>query len=622
MARTRALVHPALLSSLALSLALVGGCKSKTDDAASTGAADSSPDKAADEGGASAGADSAGSAESADSGAVAGDESGAPGPVVDEEPDDPRAAAIEITKSSAASSVSAKGAKGLGFSIEKISHLFALKATAKVPEWGARGEGEAKLTRDDDLDTAWRCEFGGDAPCVLGLALPEKAKVEVLRLYTATGPRYRDYKGHPHVARVRVHTDAGFVEADLPEGANHAYVRFAAPVETQSLAIEVLGVHEGNKDKQIHLAEVEVYGTEGVPRPPITLDPSLAWVGWETTTWGGADLDHKIRQLFVYFARDGEDGEDGPPRRRFARATAVFGQLGDDYALFERLYGTKCEGASGNYMLFDKRNRMYYALGELGGAGAEVYRHAAGRGFAVGWMNDEGQFTVKGVVEEGGKLKWKRPPKAGVADGRAQLSAWGFDPDPLDRGVEHGGAVAGCHRGGAGELEPVIAAAKLATGGELDPAAWMICSVGGDTLYASAPCGGHARAYQLDGAGKLIGEHESKDADARGLRLRRSGDQLFVELSSKQGDSSSLYLAEPGRLVELERNGGLAVRPPSTCGVCEDAWLNPEAPASEGGSEEDSVDEGAEPEPEPGADEAPEADEARPLPPPAPAPPG
>jgi acetyl-CoA carboxylase beta subunit len=65
-----------------------------------------------------------------------------------------------------------------------------------------------------------------------------------------------------------------------------------------------------------------------------------------------------------------------------------------------------------------------------------------------------------------------------------------------------------CIQAGTGELEPIIAAAKLED--PLDPAQWMVCSVGGDTLYASAPCDGKARAYQLDAGGKIIGKHESK----------------------------------------------------------------------------------------------------------------
>jgi hypothetical protein len=598
MARLRAVPRPALLPLLALGLAL-SGCKSKSDDAASTQEAAAKPGEEA-------------KAPDPDE-AEAGEE---PSPKQEQEADDPRAAAVEITKSEAAASTKARGARGLGFSLEKISHLFALKAAPKVPEWGASGEGEVKLVHDDDLDTAWRCEFGQAEPCVLGLALPEKAKVEVVRLYTAAGPRYRDYKGHPRVKAVRVHTEAGWLDAELHDGADHAYVRFAEPVETQSLAVEVTEIYEGKQDtaKLVHIAEVEVYGTDGVPRPPIALDPAQSWVGWETTMWDDKVGDHTIRQVFVYFARPGEVGSDeqGPPRRRFARATAAFGQAGDDYMLIERLYGvggTGCDEVAGNYMLYDKRNRMAYSLRDLGGAGGQVFRHAEGRGFAVGWMNDEGQFTVKGVVEEGGKLKWKRPPKQGAEDGAAVLRSWGFDPEPLARGVAHGGAVAGCHRGGTGELEPVIAAAKLGDDVELDPAQWMICTVGGDALYASAPCDAPARAYQLDASRNIVGEHASKEGDARGLRLRRAGDRLFVELSAEQGNTATLILAEPGRFTELERDGGLYVRPPSSCEPCTDAWTNPEGAVgageadeldeAEGGEEDDDAPED-EPTPSPG----------------------
>jgi hypothetical protein len=549
MVRPYDLVRPTLLTTLALGFALTGACKSNPDESAAS--ADGGGDKAADT--SKAGEES----QTTTDGTV---------PLPGSGDDDPRAAALAITKATTASTIPAKGIKNLGFSLEKIIHLFALKTTAKLPDWGARGEGEAKQAQDDDLDTAWRCEFGGAQACVLGLALPESAKVEVLRIYVAAGPKFRDHKGHPRVAKIRVHTDAGYADVEVADGANHAYVRFDAPIQTQSLALEVLDVHAGDKDKQVHIAEVEVYGTEGVPRPPMALDPQQAWVNWETTMWSD---DAKIRQLFIYTG-------DGTARRRLARATAVFGEAGDDYALFERLTGTDCTETEGSYVLFDKRNRMYYPLNDLGGAGSLVFRHKAGRGFGVGWMNDSGQFTIKGIVDEGGKLTWKRPPKDGTQDGKALLSSWGFDTDPLQRGVPHGGAVAGCHQAGIGELEPVIAAAKLSD--PLDAAQWMICSVGGDTLYASAPCDGKARAYQLDAGRKLVGKHESKKDDARGLRLRRTGDLLFVELSAEQGNTASLMLSSPGSFTQLERHGGLFVRPPSSCTPCSDEWKNPEAP--------------------------------------------
>jgi hypothetical protein len=599
---------------------LTGACKSDSDGGASS--VDAGAEKSPADGGKS-GDEPAPTSDSAT-------------PPQGDEGDDPRAAALAITKATAASTVPAKGLKNLGFSLEKIIHLFALKTVPKIPDWGAPGEGEAKLAQDDNLDSAWRCEFssrlgdqaegGGAQPCVLGLALPEAAKVEVLRIYVAAGPKYRDHKGHPRVAKVRVHTDAGYVDAAVDDGANHAYVKFDAPIQTQSLALEVLSVHDGDKDKQVHIAEVEVYGTEGVPRPPMTLDPQRAWVSWETTMWTD-DAEPKIRQLFIYTG-------DGTNRQRLARATAVFGEAGDDYALFERLSSTNCGLTVGSYVLFDKRNRMYYPLNDLGGAASMVFRHNNGRGFAVGWMNDAGQFTIKGIVDEGGKLTWKRPPKEGTEDGKALLSSWGFDPTPIQRGVVQGGAVAGCHQAGTGELDKLVAAAKLDAG--QDVSQWMICSVGGDTLYATAPCEGKARVYQLDAGGKIVGKHENKKDDARGFRLRRNGDQLFVELSAEQGNTASLWLASAGSLVELERHGGLSVRPPAQCGQCEDEWQNPEVPIEEGiydesGGEEDFVPEiddeamiaegpeedGEEPveEPEPEAPDAPPQPEPPPTPP-------
>lgn len=546
-----------------------------------------------------------------------------PPAVTTSEADDPRTAALAITKSVKASAINGRGAKSLGFRIGKLTHLFALAATVKRPEWGAEGESEATFARDDNLDTAWQCKFGAAKPCVLGLVLPEKAKLEVVRLFTAAGPRWRHYTGHPRVAKVRVHTELGYVDAELADGANHAYVRFDAPIETQFIAIEVLEVHAGKTDALVHIAELELYGTDGVPRPAIELDPDLAWASWETTSWSDGS-DHVIRQVFINIAESGQaaiDPEQGPRRRRIARATALFGNAGDDYLLFERLHGTDCGDHRGSYVLFDKRNRMVYPLGDLGGAGADVYRHSGGRGFVVGWVRD-GQFTAKGVVEEGGELKWKRPPKVAPEDGEALLREWGFETEPLPRGIPIDGAIPGCHRAALGELNPLISAAKFKDAAAQDPSDWIVCSVGQDTVYASAPCHAPARAYQLSGT-KLVGKHKGKKNDGRGLRLRRVGDRLLIELSAENGDTGTVLWSEPGSLVEIARDGALFVRPPSSCGTCEDSWPNPAGPdpsetvdEGEGDGNDESLDNG---EPNQDGNDEPAA---QPAPRPSPSPPG
>jgi hypothetical protein len=531
------------------------------------------------------------------------------------EPDDPRATALNIARATSPATIGATGSKSLGFNLDKISHLFALAATAKVPTWGAGAGagasadlGAAKLARDDDLDSAWQCEFGGAKPCVLGLALPEPARVEALRVYVAAGPGFREYLAHPRIAKLRVHTAAGYVDADLADGANHAYVRFDAPIETQQLAIEVLDTHPGKADAIVQIAEIEIYGTDGVPRQPIELDPDYAWLSWETTTWATSGAGHTIRQVFVHFAQPGLDGA-APRSKRLFRASAVFGRGDDEYLLFERLHGTDCVETRGSYVLFDKRNRMFYPLNDLGGAAAEVYRHTHGRGYAVGWI-DDGLFTIKGVVEEAGELTWKRPPAQAPADrasAQALLREWGFEPTPLARALPSTATIPGCRAATTVELELLARLAKLERAAIADPSGWLACSVGPDTLFATATCGQPARAYQMAG-GALIGSLVEDQADARGLRLRRVGDRLLVELSKAGGDSSSLLWAEPGQLVELgdgKRAGaGLFVRPPAACGTCSDVWPRPRPVAPADPSAEETG-EAAGPAPEPdNADDA------------------
>lgn len=517
--------------------------------------------------------------------------------------DDPRALALPITQAKAPLAVKAKGSKSLPSSISKIQHLYALAATAKQPAWGAMGEGEAKLSRDDDLDTAWICKHGQATTCALGFALPEPAKVEIVRIYGASGPRFRDYNGHPRLSKVRVHTDVGYVDVTLPDGANHTYVLFEQPVETQTLAVELLDVHKGKTDSQAHFAEIEIYGTEGTPRSPIVLDPSQAWVSWETTAWNdGKSGKHEIRQTFVEFLRPESEIGKPPLTRRFMRATGVYGKANDDYLLFERMFATDCTESEGSYLLFDRRNRMFYPLVDLGGAGAPVYRHKEGRGFAAGWIDGD-RFTVKGVVEEAGELHWKRPPKQLPEDPLAQLAEWGFETTPLSRGGSLTDTTPGCGKPTSADLDAMAKAAKLPMGGEFDPGQWLECGAGTDTLYINAVCEAPAQAYLVGLANALTGKYASKDADSRGFRVRRIdekvGTSMLLELSGERGDSGVVYFVDTGVWHQLEKAGGLFVRPPSTCAPCKDEWGASEDAEMDGtgeaGAEDERLD-GGEPE--------------------------
>ncbi|MCA9698375.1 MAG: hypothetical protein KC431_12675, partial [Myxococcales bacterium] len=133
------------------------------------------------------------------------------------------------------------------------------------------------------------------------------------------------------------------------------------------------------------------------------------------------------------------------------------------------------------------------------------------------------------------------------------------------------------------QLEPVLAVSKSA--GDLDPSRWLICELASATLYTQATCGSGARAYLLDG-NKLIGKHEGKSGDDRGFRLRRVGGQVLLELSEQGGASSKLFWVEADKFRELAAAGGLMVRPPAGCRMCEDDWSGTMA-------EGEGVDEGA-----------------------------
>lgn len=174
-------------------LASVVACGDKKDEAAAPRVASQPADKKDD--GKAAGADGGGAA----------------GPVA---PDD-------LARASTAAPVTAKGQDHLGFKLDELGKQYALAGVVRTPSWGDAGNGTLAVVRDDDIDTTWSCNADGTRVCALGLAFTEPVELTAVRLFAAAGPKWNTYKAHARPKKVRVHTDAGWVEAKLDDRAKH-----------------------------------------------------------------------------------------------------------------------------------------------------------------------------------------------------------------------------------------------------------------------------------------------------------------------------------------------------------------------------------------------------------------
>ncbi len=473
---------------------------------------------------------------------------------------------IDPPRASAAASVKAKAADHLGFALDQLAGWYALEGQAVVPSWAATSDARPELARDDDLRTSWTCTPAPERPCALGLSFGEPATVRAIRIYGASGPDWNTYRAHPRVHGVRVHTDAGWVTASFDDGASHGYVVLAAPVETRSIALEILGTHEGKKSQTIHLAELEAYGTSGPARPPLNLDPEAAIVTFETEAWKNKGSSHTIRLAFLEVVRP-----DGTPQR-LLRGTALLGRKGDRFLMIEKLHGSTCDAHQGSYVLLDQRTRMLYPLAAMGGVPGEVLRHDVGEGFAVRAAGDASRPFRAVLLDEGAVVaKW--PPKHPQRAEEARVD-WGFT---APRGLSRGGARLGSPPEGCAPAE-VDAFPNLFEDGQLpQPVQVVACRLDDAhqaVLAADASCGTAWLVAVVDGTGTVVHRVESKE-DGRGLRLARiEGVGVLVEATRAAGASSDLLSVAADGITVFEKGAALALRPPSTCDTCDDRFAS------------------------------------------------
>jgi hypothetical protein len=464
-------------------------------------------------------------------------------------------------RSPAPGTISAHGVQHLGFDLQSIESFYSLDAELTTAAW-ASSTDDASEARDEDLDTAWTCEVKVDSSCALSVQFPQASMVTAIRLYAAGSPGQRERGEVARISQLRLHTDDGYVDIDLPEGRAHRSVLFDEPVSTHDLSLEVLATHGMSAQDRIAIAEIEIYGIEGAPREGLNLDPRDAYVDSGANAWHEREHDSALRPSFLGFV------DAVGQRRSFTRGTAIYGRRGDDYLLIENIRQTDCDTNKGSYVLLDQRSRMVYSLGDMGGAGGSVYRHMEGKGFFVGHVDRE-TIASRGITEVAGRLKWA--DSSAHLEPVEQLERWGVDAQALARGGRRASVLPpGCQRISAGPPE-------LAEASEYSD--WVECAIDGDrhAYLGSDTCGEGWGVILVDDQGELLA-HEGHDEHAnRGMRFLRSASGLLVEVQGAGSEESRVLRIHGGGIETFGSGTTLAVRPPSHCG-CGDEFVNLRAP--------------------------------------------
>lgn len=516
----------------------------------------------------------------------------------EQRPENPEAkAAAPVAPSSAlmraeqALAVKATVEEHPGFRLEPLLELYALAGAVGGPSWAAALD-EPELVRDDDLDTAATCTPSADTPCALGLAFSETAKLSMLRLYVAAGPEYMTYKGAPRPKTVLVHTDAGHARVVLDDSAEHAWVIFAEPVETKAVTVEVVDDYPGRKDPRIHFAELEAFGPSGAKREPLVLDPTTAFVYYESAPWkdkgGGRST---VRMTWLSTFESAPLGE-ASRRTRWTRGAAVYGDRDDRFLLVQKVLSSTCEAPDPSWIIVDKETRMLFPLGKLAGGDVEIHGHPSGRGYmAVPRPGPDGTISVEGirtVLHETEKNAFDRQRGRSKWALEQHFAEWGFDAKPfvqpamlLDAWVKQPDSH--CEALDEKALAGALDVAKEF--GDDEPGEWWSCNVGD----------GH---HMLVGRDRACGEKVA-------ILLAQPGFTDIEPLAEFRGGEGPRVVAVrsdvgfPGALVEVGKDGGasadlvpvnidfpaqpivrgagLTVRPPAACGACKLAWREPVA---------------------------------------------
>ena len=454
----------------------------------------------------------------------------------------------------------ARGGTHLGYNLATLEKLRALAAAVEIPEWSASHSNDTRALRDDDIATAWTCRATREAACAIGLHFPEPAKVRAVRLFGAAATEPGSYAAHPRVKKVRIHTDEGWADAVLPDEPTHGYVVFGKEATTRSLVVEVIDTYGDNADDaDLHLGEVEAYGSSGVAREPWDIDPARSVVRVLGERWLAADRRQRTGES--YLALLDEHGAS----TLLMRGTALHGRAGDRMLLAEVLDDTTCEHHRGQFYLVDQHTRVIAPIGDLGGIGADVYRSREGLGFAHGSVGEHAA-QLAGVLLEGESYERRRTQRRSTSTPAETMAEWKLDAEPLPRGGEAiNRPLSGCKLGG----DDTIAVLARATGlpAPEKPGEWMVCPLG---EHASAfvtdhgPCGASWEIVVIADEQRVVAQKSGKRKGSRARLRRAAADAFLVEIGGDD-DDTEVYRIDRAAIVGPIAATALAIAPPDAC---------------------------------------------------------
>ncbi len=508
------------------------------------------------------------------------------------EPEAEPTAVVPLERATVLIPFPARGGTDMGFRVDKLTDLYALAGAVEAPSWSAPSEGEPRRVRDNDIDTAWTCVPEGESRCALGIHFPEQANIKAVRLFAAA----TNFSEFPRIKRLRIHTEAGFTDALLPDDNTHVYAQLGEPIRTRTLALEILEVHPGRGNTpRIHISELEVYGDEGTAREPLQIDPAATFVVLPERPWLRRGRENYERnEMFVHYL----DERDEP--HRFISGTAIRGRMGDRVFLIERMQAqSECTAPRGTFFLLDTKTRMVAPLGDLGGVGGDAFRAANGLGIAIGF---KGQLDTKlsGLFATEAKYQRRRTPIRADLRTENYFETWGLDSEMVQRAaadLDH--APAGCTSGTEDTLAILEAAraTKAAAAGArkkgrrkgkkkkaadpLVPGQWQVCDLAdGARAFVSdrGTCGPGWDVAVVDAEGTLVEQRSESRASSHVRLVMRPNATLLVEVGGAD-DRHQLLRATPEGLFDLAPRGSTVLHPPAACReTCLDGFPNPNAP--------------------------------------------
>ncbi len=278
---------------------------------------------------------------------------------------------------------------------------------------------------DDDLNTAWSCDSSSLPNCRVILEFPAVATVSGVRIFSSSAVLGKEGKEAARPKRVRIETEAGFVEAALEDTRNYQHVLFAQALETRAVAVSVLSVYSGGRSKKLQIAEIDAFGSKGVKRAPLAIAADrIPATGTEGNMWQPSTVEGTHANATWIDVLDGR----GESRRLFKGSMITGGRRGE-YAMVSEIRRAGCPSGPtwfrSGFTLIDLRNRMFYQTDMKGAVDPAVWTNAAEDGFATrGDDVDRGEEIYTAVKIEHGEVR-RRTWKGAQGEGEPlELTQW------------------------------------------------------------------------------------------------------------------------------------------------------------------------------------------------------